>query len=116
MMMTDTLPLFDRVPMPEKVTERAIRNEAAERAFEKADEAFKREYLALAMQFIEKGEPFIPEDVRKLYTSRPWLPQPSNWRATGNIYKRLQEQGVIETCGTATRDNGNLTAAYRRKG
>jgi hypothetical protein len=100
------LPLFDtfqqgsastapaRRPTPEDTRELAM-----ERAFAHADERFKEEYRAFVLRFAERHETFIAEDCQLLYRDRYDLPQPREWRCTGQIFRQLLKEGLIKRIG-----------------
>lgn len=108
----DSRPLHIPQTTPDEMTRR---RKAMKAAFDHADEKFKDEYRKVLMQFVESGQAFIGEDVRRFYASKANLPQPREWRCVGALYQKLVRQGVLEVVGYRKRNQGNMTAVYRRR-
>ncbi len=111
------LPLFDQqtAPLTAPVDPMVERNAKMQAAYDAANERFKEQYEDLLIrQFVMPGGEFTGEDVQNAFKSRPYLTQPREWRAVGNIYKRLVKDGVIVNVGYRKRNQGNPTPVYRK--
>ena len=104
---TNSAPLFDGIPMPEKVPVPSpieTRMDAMRAAEEHANNLFKAEYEAFLRRYAEKHDVFASEDVQFAYKKLHYMPQPKEWRASGGITQRLLRKGELFIVGSRKSD------------
>lgn len=84
--------------IPKEPPHEAARERAIEAAERQAAAAFKRSYYRFLIEYAERHDEWIAEDVQMAYRKTP-LPQPTEWRATGAIIRKLVREGLIEATG-----------------
>lgn len=95
--------LFSDSPYPDrqarKRSPRDVRKDAQDAAFKNADEKFKAQYEGFVIKYAQDHGEFTAEDCQLAYKQTP-NPQPREWRASGGIFVRLVNRGILKRCGT----------------
>ena len=90
--------LFDLPPRP-ALSPLKRRHDAMEAAYKAADAAFKVEYEAFILRYLEKHSTGTAEDMRLAYEAARLPQTPNSKRCSGGIFVRLKRRGLIEDAG-----------------
>ncbi len=99
--MMNELPLFNGVPAAPIPPPLPIetREERMKQAFAAADERWREAYRDHIIRIASRGDAFTAEMCQMSYKQRANMPMPREWRASGQIFKKLIAAGIIERVG-----------------
>lgn len=95
-----------------KPTPKQKRLAAAAAVHDKEDELWRQTFRAFVLKFAATNKTFTPEAVRHAYTAAK-LPAPRNWRSSGQLFKKLAQEGFLKIVGMSeAKDYGCPTRLY----
>lgn len=96
------------------IRKKARRLQAAEAVHDKEDELWRQMFRKFVISYAQTHDKFTPEAVRHAYTEAK-LPNPKNWRSSGQLFKKLAQEGYLKIVGMSeAKDYGCPTRLYSK--